>query len=127
VIAQTLKRKVSYANNSNNRVRSDYNCWGATQFVLGFAKRLRWIENHEMYEWLNENTHRIYRPSKWGDILAIYYSDADDRPWGLKHTAVYMGNGQYFHKRGACPAQIVTLKEIKETYSGVCVFTRIND
>lgn len=117
------KRRLYYSNSRKNRARSDYNCWGVTQFVLGFADRLKWLDEFEMKRWLDIYTEKIYRPKKSGDILVVY--DMLGTYYWLKHTAIYLGNGKYFHKQGSCVAEITTLEGIKETYSGKLDFLRI--
>lgn len=124
---QTLelnKRRIYYSNCRKNKYRGDYNCWGATQFVLGFTDRLRWIwDESEMQRWLDMYAEKIYRPKKPGDILAIHETFFGHTY--LRHTAVYLGDGKYFHKQGSAKADITTIQGIKDTYSGTCSFLRL--
>lgn len=113
-------RRVRYANNRYKHPRAYYNCWGATLFVLGHARILQWIECGVMRRWLEENTEPIHRPRKPGDIVAVY-------GWGLEHTAVYLGNGKYFHKMGSNRAEITDLAGVRKIYDGKYEFKRVRE
>lgn len=92
------KHRLYYANNRGkvHYYSGDFNCWGATAFVSGIMDKLVWIEDYRMVEILTERTIRIRANSiQRGDILVIY----EGGKW-LHHTAVYLGRGKYFHKRG---------------------------
>lgn len=118
-------RRVNYANSRGNNAPSihRFNCYGATRFVLGQAKRLYWTTFSEMQRWLDDNTIKIYRPSKPGDIVTVHvYRDK----W-LQHTAVYIGNGKYFHKKGSNISEITDLKGIRQTYDGVYAYRRLTE
>ena len=71
------------------------NCWNATIMFFDDSEEVRFVSEEEMKQWLNENTekdtHKICAP---GTILAMYNDS------GLIHTAVYVGKGTLFHKRG---------------------------
>lgn len=91
--------------------RIQFNCWGATLFVLGVKTRLYWEDELAMDRWLEENTKELYRPRKKGDILVV-----KDLFGILKHTAVYMGDGKYFHKRGGGIAEVTNLEGVRKVY-----------
>lgn len=114
------KRRVYYANRAG-QVRTGhwrgFNCWGATKFVLGANDRLEWVNGWEMQRWLKLATGEIYRPAKAGDILAVW-------EYGLSHTAVYLGNGKYFHKRESNTSEITTLAGVRKIYRGKCTWHR---
>lgn len=118
----TLDRKRMYHANQRGKGGSpDFNCWGATLFVLGHAKRLNWKECQLMTSWLENNTKKIKQVSEPGDILAIW-SHWSER---LEHTAVYIGRDRWFHKRGMNKAEITTLREIKKIYEGKSTFHKL--
>lgn len=110
----TLKRnRLYYANSRGKTVyyREDFNCWGATAFVLGITDNLRWIENYKMMEILTEKTEIVRTEEiQRGDILVIYESK-----W-LHHTAVYLGRGKYFHKRGMNTSEITDIDGVIAIY-----------
>lgn len=115
------KRRITYTHsNAKDHGSWDFNCWGATLFVLNQADKLQWLDCDDMQEWLDKNTTRIYRPRKAGDIVAVH----DDC---LEHTAVYLGRGRYFHKKGAGRAEVTTLDGIREIYSGEYTFYRLKE
>ena len=96
----------------------DFNCWGATLYSLGYSKRLRWVNGDEMIEWLDENTFVV--PMDYlqiGDILVLWRGeDRNDFTYPLEHTAVYLGKGKYFHKRGSSCSEIATLEDVRAIY-----------
>lgn len=113
------RRRVYHANNRGKHSTYDFNCWGATLYVLGDRDRLKWVDHREMDEFLVEETEPIYRPAKKGDILTVSV-------WGrLTHTAVYMGNGRYFHKRGSNSAEITNLAGVRKIYRGEYKWRRL--
>ena len=103
--------------------KSHFNCWGATQFVLGQAEDLWWVGVGEMLAWLKNATKKIYGPRKKGDVLVI------TRYGGMQliHTAVYVGGGLYFHKRGGNHAETTDLKEVMKTYPGDKHYVRLKE
>lgn len=117
------KKRITYAYsnaNSGRGQRSWFNCWGATLYALGAIKSLEWISGTQMEQWLESNTRPIGKPRQPGDIVVFKMYGR----W-LEHTAVYLGHGMYFHKRGANNAQITTLAGVRRTYSGERTFRRV--
>lgn len=89
----------------------DFNCWGATQYILDKNPELEWIDKEAMEEFLDDNTVIIEKEDlKRGDILCLYDSI------GLSHTAVYIRNGVYFHKKGCNNGEYATLESITDIY-----------
>lgn len=118
-------KRVKYANNRGNNyaVLHKFNCYSATRFVLGHAQRLAWTDFKTMQRWLYDYTEEIHRPRKPGDIVTVHvYPDK----W-LQHTAVYIGGGKYFHKKGSNCAEITDLKGIRQIYQGVYAFRRLKE
>lgn len=111
----TLKRnRLYYANNrGKQRYHSgDFNCWGATAFVLGMTDNLVWIECGTMMNILTEKTTVVeYKERQRGDILVIY----EGGKW-LHHTAVYLGRKKFFHKRGMNTSEITDIRGIVRIY-----------
>lgn len=108
------QRRLYYANNRGKAryYASDFNCWGATAFVLGITDRLRWIENYNMMEILTEQTIIVeFKERQRGDILVIYKGGK----W-LHHTAVYLGHKKFFHKRGMNTSEITDIGGIVRIY-----------
>lgn len=124
------RTKVYYANYRGKTLTSYFNCWGATMYVLGHEKRLTWIDQGTMIEWLDENTKHHCSPScrchlrseeefytlpdniQPGDILTMWKGD------DLVHTAVYIGRGKFFHKRGESTSEITEISWILWIYGG---------
>ena len=109
------QRRLYYANNRGKVIyyRRDFNCWGATAFVLGIEDKLKWIEEEEMVGILEENTTIVETEARQrGDILTIY----DGGGYRLSHTAVYLGRGKFFHKRGMNISEITDIGGIIRIY-----------
>jgi len=103
---------------------SQFNCWGCTLFILDISEDLYWVDNEEITKFIDCNTSIIIKP-KIGDILVLYVypdvewldeEDVDPDILRISHTAVYVGDGKWFHKRGCNQSEFVTEKEIKEVY-----------
>lgn len=118
------ERNLEIAHNEGKTGNGGFNCWNATLFVLGKTDELYWSDNFEIADFINEETFTIPSPSKW-DILVLY--DFPSSYWAeeqgidpeilrICHTAVYIGNGQWFHKRGESQSEFATENEIKEIY-----------
>lgn len=108
-------RRMYYANNKGkvHYYAGDFNCWGATAFVLGMTDRLYWIENYKMMEILTEKTIVVeYKDRQRGDILVVYEGSGE---W-LCHTAVYLGRKKFFHKRGMNTSEIADIGGIVRIY-----------
>ena len=119
-----VKNRLYYANSRGKNGTTDFNCWGATLFVLGMTHRLDWIERYEMEELLDDNAHNIKADERTrGDILALWVDGC------LIHTAVYMGRNKFFHKRGMNNSEITKLDGILAIYNEFTGLTymRLND
>lgn len=109
------QRRLYYANNrGKGRYHADdFNCWGATAFVLGITDRLRWIGNYRMVDILTEHTIIVdFTERQRGDILVVYEGSG---LW-LCHTAVYLGRKKFFHKRGMNTSEITDIGGIVRIY-----------
>lgn len=99
----------------------DFNCWGASQYVLKARDTLGWVENQEMTDWLEENTEIVKKPEV-GDILTLFntgmWFDGQRFHFGrrLVHTAVYLGDGEYLHKLGQSRAERVAQRTVFKAY-----------
>lgn len=92
-----------------------FNCWGATLYVLNKIETLEWIDGYEMRHFLDNETFSIDESQlQIGDILVL---NSEYAPEGeLLHTAVYIGNNLFYHKRGQCNSAEASLAEILEEY-----------
>ena len=103
--------RLYYSNQRGKYGGLQFNCWGATAFILGIENRLRWIETLEMDNILKEYTEIISEHErKRGDILTIY-----DR-YELSHTAVYLGREKYFQKKGRNGSEITDIYGVIRIY-----------
>jgi hypothetical protein len=89
----------------------DFNCWAGTLMYFNELKTPRWIEQREMIQWMEANTKRVTRKRK-NDIIALF----DGGNEGLLHTAVYLGDGKVWHKKGANVAEITTIEKMLKVY-----------
>lgn len=110
--------RVNHVLNMAGEGTRDFNCWGASQYVLKVRDTLGWIETFEMSRWLSDNTEVVKTPEV-GDILALF---GDHPAVGklLIHTAVYLGDGKYLHKLGAARAEQVSLQGVLKAYKELC-------
>lgn len=93
---------------------SEFNCWGATQYLLGHKDKISWINEKKMWSWLDKKTVIINNEKlKAGDILVISRNDG-----ALIHTAVYVGRNKWFHKKGKWEAVRESKEEIINHYAG---------
>lgn len=110
------KTNLKIANKEGKGQNASFNCWGATLFVLNATNCLEWTNDYEMEYFLETKTFPIYEYQlKEGDILVLY----GDEYFGenqLSHTAVYIGNGEYWHKKGELEAETIRLEEILDIY-----------
>ena len=88
-----------------------FNCWGATQFALGMRKKFAWVSEQVMLKWIDKNTTPVTDEVTPGDILILKSSLGT-----LFHTAVYLGNNNWFHKLGSCETTFSEKEEIIKGY-----------
>lgn len=96
-----------------------FNCHGATAYVTHLADTndLRWIQPDDMAPLLQNNTTEIQPLDiQRGDILALFDSRHNDFD-KLIHTATYLGQGNYWHKRGSAASEHTTLSGVIDTYN----------
>ena len=118
------RRRVYHANSRAKYPTGAFNCWGATLFVLGEIDRLRWVELTEMSSWIRERTKEVEQEEIMiGDVVVLTY---DDSLYDLEHTATYIGNGKFFHKKGSNYGEITDLDGVYESYDfGYTMFRRM--
>lgn len=93
-----------------------FNCWGATLFALGQIEELEWTDCQYMTEFLDNETEEINKGEiKIGDILAMY--DWYDGDYRLIHTAVYIGNGKFWHKCGGSQSYYHSEVDVLNSYN----------
>lgn len=116
------------------------NCWGTTLWMLGRLEELTDVDANEMEQFLQDKTALVSRPA-FGDVLVIHSEETDvcgdcytchethgescDN-LGLQHTAIYIGEGMYWHQRGFYgPWLIQPLEDITDTYQGEVTHRRV--
>jgi cell wall-associated NlpC family hydrolase len=92
---------------------SSFNCWGATQYALGQRKRWGWVGENVMWRWLNSKTEVVTGKVRLGDVLVI----SSALRGNLIHTAVYMGEGLWFHKQGKFEASSQSKSKVISIYT----------
>lgn len=103
-------KKLSYTKRISKDFNFNFNCWGATLYILDQRKSLLWINNVTMKQFLIDNT-VITNEKKKGNILCLYSGKVT-----LKHTAVYLDNVTLWHKRGVQQGEQTTEEEIYKLY-----------
>lgn len=105
---------------------SNFNCWGATLYLLTKTQKLRWIERQKMQRFLEERTITVRGKRQVGDIVVLYYAPSwlPDGERVLTHTAVYVGNDEYIHKKGGNISEITDIRGIKKSYRYINVVER---
>lgn len=92
----------------------DFNCWGATAYVLDMTDELYWWNHWQMDSLLEHETEDVAnKRRRIGDILVLRRV----RDGLLMHTAVYIGKGMYFHKMGSNNSSIMTYEQVTREYS----------
>lgn len=86
------------------------NCWGASMLYLGVLKHPQWLNEKEMRKLLKENVYETLE-LKVNDIYAIYNIEG-----ALAHTAIYLGNGEFWHKAGNSRTEVTTKNKIDTMY-----------
>jgi hypothetical protein len=111
---------LNIANEKGKNGSEDFNCWGATLFVLDKRKILKWISLKIITKFITHETFEITTP-QLGDILVLYKNDK------IIHTAIYIKKDLLFHKRGANISEFTTEKNIKHIYwdYDYCTINRI--
>jgi len=104
-----LKQKAEYIQNLGHTRK--LNCWGATLLLLKEKRRLGWVSEERMEKFLKQKTMNVNKGFKIGDI-AVFRDGYDV----LQHTATYVGNGEWFHKRGGLDSRKERLLEIAKDY-----------
>lgn len=110
--------RIEHVLGMGNTSTQDYNCWGATMFVLGAKDHLTWVDNPEISDWLMANCEPVKKPEV-GDVLGLFFKDDAKKVARLMHTAVYIGNGRYLHKLGQQKAVIEPLSKVIRHYADV--------
>lgn len=102
------------------------NCWGTTLWTMKALGPNTFVCPETMTLWLKRNTRKIAKPV-FGDILVIWF---DKHTWGgefgeLCHTAIYLGDGLYWHQEGMYGEfRVGTLKQVLQVYPGNYEYVR---
>lgn len=111
-----------------------FNCYCTSLFVLGKREELYWIDCPEITVFINNNTIEVTEIQE-GDILVMYAKDnlkeyleqQNEDGLIIIHTAVYIGNEEWFHKKGGNGSSFVTEEEVRDSYDNeYCNYRRIN-
>lgn len=101
--------KVADELGQNYATQDDFNCWGATLFVLAKIRILKWSSCREITEFIKDDTFKV-KDKKKGDILVLYQFNK------IVHTAVYVTKNKLFHKRGLNKSEFDTECGVKAIY-----------
>lgn len=114
---------------SKNSWNNDFNCWGTTLYILNELPYLSWVDEFDMQEFLDKKTKPVTDNLQKGDILVLYNTNVTKGNRDhLAHTAVYVGGGRWFHKRGPQDSRFSTKKEVildYRIYSNHAVIVRM--
>ncbi len=118
-----------YKNETSQIHGFDTNCWSTTLYTIGASDVIKYIDAHEIRNWLIHNAVRISKNNgikkrEFGDILVLEYS-GDLNP---VHTAIYLGNKLYWHQSEFNGIwEILTLKDIfaGSSYYDECSFYHV--
>jgi hypothetical protein len=105
------------------------NCWALTMLIWGALDMPKWAAPEEIEEWLFLNTHEAIGKPRPGDVLVMRSPFNYGRPNCIEHTAVYMGNGDFWHKPGIDVGQWTTLADMKKIYKNATIlyYVRVNN
>jgi len=98
----------------------EFNCWGTTLFILSQTDKLEWVGSTYMKPFLkNKTMPKVNQGFEKGDILVLWgnawHSNGVEHK-ELIHTAVYVGNGKFFHKKGMDESCYDTLEDVLHSY-----------
>jgi hypothetical protein len=99
-----------------------YNCWGFTNFILGWVEELHWEDEGVTVKLLDRKTKRIKKADiKVGDIVR-FTSGRKRRDYWLQHTAlvteIKRNKIKVLHKPGGMPLEMTTFEKAKGMYQG---------
>ena len=97
------------------------NCWALTMLIYGGLKAPKWVTADEIEQWLADNTVDAIGEPRSGDILVMRSKYNYSRENCIEHTAIYMGNGDYWHKPGNDVGQYTTLAFMQRLYAGATI------
>lgn len=129
------ERNLKVAHEKGRMGSGRFNCYCTSLFVLGKREELYWIDCPEITEFINNDTAEVTRVKR-GDILVMYAEDIygdyveqqNEDKLIIVHTAVYMGNGEWFHKEGGGLSSFTDKKGILNSYGyQVSKIRRINN
>ncbi len=92
----------------------DYNCHGLTLWLLGHESSLKWVETDTFEQFLKiVKKQEAKKPErKKGELLVIAVDDHSN-----SHSAIYLGDGKYLHKKGSGQIEILEWPEVRKTYN----------
>ena len=108
------ERNLKIAHKEGIEGEIDFNCWGATLFVLGIVEELYWVENSEIEEFIDNETEEVDKKDiRAGDVLVLYYGGSSR----ISHTAIFISKIKLFHKPGNGNSEFTSEKGVRELYS----------
>ena len=100
-----MLNKTNVSKMKRKGMTGEFNCWGATAHALGAIKKPYWVCGHDMNSFIRKFTKSKSGEFKEGDIVVIYNTDGGRlkkmAEYDLIHTAVYIGDGMWYHKLGS--------------------------
>jgi hypothetical protein len=101
----------------------NFNCYCTSLFILGQVKELYWVDCPEITEFIHKHTIEVSNAQR-GDMLVMWeedmcdeYGDEQDEDGCIiSHTAVYLGNGRWFHKEGGSKSSFGTQQDVLDAY-----------
>ena len=102
---------------ANEKAETDswtFNCWGGTLYALNQTDILEWVDQCTMIDFLDDNTQIVDSDKlEIGDILALWINKYC---LVLEHTAVYIGEGVFWHKVGGKESEFGNQEQIQDKY-----------
>jgi len=108
------ERNLKVAHRKGENGGGDFNCWGATLFVLGVNDELYWADNDEITQFIEEETEEVKdkKNIQEGDILILYYPQSTR----ISHSAVYISKRKLFHKVGGNESEFTSKAGVRRRY-----------
>lgn len=121
--------KLDWIDKFNNNFDPPYaNCWALTMMICGALDEPKWARLEEVEQWLATCTHAYEGEPRPGDIFVMRSHRNHGRIHCIEHTAMYLGNGTYWHKPGSDVGQYTTLEQMQYIYhdAPITEYVRLN-
>lgn len=120
VDARNLKHGLSLLKVWND----ESNCWGLTAYVLGWRKRLYYMDGNLMERRLETRLRLIPKPKRFriGDVVAKFSKNTGD----LLHTSIYVGKCRWLHQIGyGHEIRLDRFGRMIRCYAGIAEYYRV--